>query len=263
MTRKVTVAFACLAIAGMIVFTGCGGGNGDKPTFKAYLQHFGGDDWVGGIQIEVLDNDTGDEVGISATSDAEGYVTFTEALPGTLCGFRAVGSEVGGAMYVDTYQFNIDCAALDERLWVVDETTYLGVPLMAGITKNDGTPGLEPGTAVLAGGIYFEEGEEPSIVENHIGCATAATDPEDGQVRYFGDNGLPTTLDARDSTNPLVAYYVVANLAPGSTLVKAFVDGTEIGSTSLHVYADAVSISNIYSQPEAEGGTDPEPAGCE
>jgi len=259
MTRKVTVAFACLAITGMIAFTGCGGG-GDKPTFKAYLQHFGGDDWVGGIAIQVLDNDTGDEIGISSTSDAEGYVTFTEALPGTLCGFRAVGGDVGGATYVDTYQFNIACAALDERLWVVDETTYVGVPLSAGITKQDGTFGLDPGTAVLAGGIYFEE---ESGVENHIGCATAATDPEDGQVRYFGDNGLPTTLDVRDTTNPLVAYYVVANLTPGPTLVKAFLEGEEIGSTSLHVYADAVSISNIYSVSAAEGGTDPEPADCE
>ncbi|HOX46015.1 MAG TPA: hypothetical protein PK668_20600 [Myxococcota bacterium] len=257
-----TAMYRVFAVVGALAMTvlaaGCGE-DGGKVTFKAYLQHFGGDDKVAGIEIRALDNETGTDLGISATTDATGWVTFSEDLPGDaagLVGFRSVGAVISGSTYVDTYQFNILGTALEEKLWVVDETTYLGAPMMAGITKQDGTFGLDPDTAVLAGGIYFVEANG---TENHIGCATARTDPESGQVRYFGDNGMPTTLDSRDTTNPIIAYYLVANITPGRVTARAYVDGTEIGSTGLHVYANAVSISNIY----AETATDPEPAACE
>ncbi len=252
-----TIGGVCVVLAFALV-AGCGE-DGGKVTFKGYLQHFGGDDKVALIEIRVLDNQTGADVGISSRTDATGWVTFSEDLPGDaegLVGFRAVGTTVSGATYIDTYQFNIAGDAIGEKLWVVDETTYLGAPQMAGITKQDGSFGLDPGTAVLAGGVYFVEADG---VENHIGCATAKTDPESGQVRYFGNNGLPTTLDSRATTNPLVAYYLVANITPGQVTARAYMDGTEIGATRLHVYADAVSISNIY----ATTATDPEPAGCQ
>ena len=260
MKLKTIALFAMFAVFFGTIGMGCGDDGGDPITFKAYLQHFGGDDWVANVEIRALDNQTGNELGITTSSYGEGWLEFTEALPGDadgLVGFRAVGGTIDGTAYVDTYQFNIPASALDERLWVVDETTYLGAPLMAGVMKEDGvTPGLDPGTAVLAGGVYFEEANG---LENHIGCATAEMDPVGGQVRYFGDNGLPTTLATRDTTNPLVAYYLVANIDPGRVTARAYVDAQEIGSTSLHIYADAVSISNIY----ATTATDPEPADCQ
>jgi hypothetical protein len=256
--RNANLIKALSVSAAVLVASACGGGGG-KVTFKAYMQNFGGDDKVAGVEVRVLDNLTGADLGISERTDATGWVSFYDALPGdanSLVGFRSVGGRAGNANYVDTYQFNIKNDELEERLWIVSETTYLGAPLMAGVTKEDGNPGLDPGKAVLAGGIYFVEADG---WENHIGCATARTDPDSGQVRYFGNNGLPTTLETRSTTNPLVAYYLVANTAPGPVTVRAFMDGTEIGSTRLHLFADAVAISNIYATTAA----DPEPVGCQ
>ncbi len=266
-TKRISVLFVILALASGAL-CGCGGngdGNGGQTTFKAKLQHFGGEDLVPGIELIVLNNGTGDETDLKATTDSSGWVSFKEEIldeavedeDGDLVvGFRAKGAKVGGAMYKDTYQFNIDAAVLDERLWVVDESTYLGAPLMAGVT-------LEPGKAVLAGGIYWVDSEE---IECHVGCATAKIYPESGDVRYFGDNGMPTTIESRPTTNPLVAYYLVANIEPGPTVARAYMcdnppcgDEDEIGHTSLHVYADAISISNIY----ADTAEDPTPANCE
>jgi hypothetical protein len=263
MKSRIIAVFVVISVCFGAVGMGCGDDDDGQVTFKAYVQHFGGDDWVANVEIRVLDNQTGNELGITGDSDLEGWITFSEALPSDadgLVGFRAVGGSIDGTSFVDTYNFNIDANALDERLWLVDLTTYDGAPLMAGVTKEDGSIGLDPGTAVLAGGVYFVE---ENGLENHIGCATAKLDPESGQVRYFGSNGTPTTLASRSTTNPLVAYYLVANIAPGKVTARAYIDDQEIGSTGLHVFADAVSISNIYAEGASEGGSDPEPADCE
>jgi len=168
-TKRISVLFACLALVVGLGLTGCGEEE-QTGTFKAYLQHFGGDDLVPGIEIIVLKNDTGVATDLEAVTDASGWVPFGEEIldeavedeDGNLVvGFRAVTGLGGGATYVNTYQFNIEADALDERLWVVDQTTYDGAPLMAGVTKNDGTPGLDPGTAVLAGGFYWVDPDDP------------------------------------------------------------------------------------------------------
>ena len=75
--KIVVICVVCVfALSGLLI--GCGssnGGNGEK-TFKAYIQHFGGTDYVSGIEVEALDNDTGDSLGITAKSDGTGWVTF-------------------------------------------------------------------------------------------------------------------------------------------------------------------------------------------
>jgi hypothetical protein len=251
--RKIgVICVVCVfAMSGLMI--GCGssnGGNGEK-TFKAYIQHFGGDDYVNGMEVEALSNSTGDSLGITATSDATGWVTFNwgeiavEPKVGFLC--KGVAGD-----WRDTYQFDIDSEAQDERLWALDETTWVGAPLMAGIT-------MIPGKALVAGGVYWED-KTQDMLEVHLGCATVKANPEDGDVRYFGDNGMPTTLELRENTNPLVAYYVVANMTPGAQLIEAFVDTTKIGETDLFVYGDAVSISNIYADPDQPN---PMPTACE
>ncbi len=241
------VVFICvLGLGGLLV--GCGGGGTSGSTFKAYIQHFGGDDLVDGLEVEALDNTTGDSLGLTATSDATGWVTFAwgdtqvDDKVGFLC--KAVPGD-----WHDTYQFDLDSSAQDERLWAVDETTYSGAPLMAGLT-------IEAGKAIMAGGLYFVEADG---TENHIGCATVKTNPEDGEVRYFGDNGMPAPLTTRETTNPLVAYFLIANMNPGTKVAEAYVDTEKIGQTDLHVYADAISISNIYT----DKATDPEPTDCQ
>jgi len=216
--------------------------------FNAYIQHFGGDDYVSGLVVEALDNTTGNSLGITATSDAAGWVTFG-------WGDTQVGDKVGFLCkavpgdWHDTYQFNIDSTSHDARLWAVDETTYSGAPLYAGLT-------IEAGKAMMTGGLYFVEANG---TENHIGCATVKTNPEDGDVRYFGDNGMPAPLATRDTTNPLVAYFLIANMNPGSKVAEAYVDTEKIGETTFHVYADAMTITNIYT----DNATDPEPDYCQ
>ena len=244
--KSASIAVICaLALGGLLA--GCGGG-GDSVDFRAYIQNFAGDDLVGGLEIEALSNETGDSLGITATSDGTGWVAFDwgDTEVGDKVGFLVKG--VPGDWH-DTYQFDLDSDAQEERLWAVDETTYTGAPLAAGLV-------VEDGKAILAGGMYFVETDG---TENHLGCATVKANPEDGDIRYFNDGGYPTTLETRDTTNPLVAYFLIANLEPGEKTVEGFVEGEKIGETDLFVYADAISISNIY----ADTAEDPEPAGCE
>ncbi len=216
----------------------------------------------------MINNSTGEETDLKGTTDSSGWISFKEEIldvavededGNPVVGFRAVGAKVDGAPYHDTYQFNIGATVLDEQLSVVSESTYLGAPLLAGVT-------LEDGKAVLAGGIYWVDPNDSEKIEHHVGCATAKTDPEGGDVRYFGDNGMPTTIESRPTTNPLVAYYLVANIEPGATVSRAYMcdtppcgDADEFGHASLHVYADAISISNIY----ADTASDPTPPDCE
>ncbi|MBW1807659.1 MAG: hypothetical protein JRJ87_05645 [Deltaproteobacteria bacterium] len=247
--KIVVICVVCVfALSGLLI--GCGSSNGDpeEKTFKAYIQHFGGDDYVSGLEVEALSNETGDSLGITAKSDGTGWVTFNwgEIQVADKVGFLSK-EEVGN--WVNTYQFNIDSNAQAERLWAVDQTTYVGAPAYAGLT-------VEDGKAIMAGGLYFVEADD---TENHIGCADVKANPEDGEVRYFADNGNPTTLAVRDTTNPLVAYFIIANMEPGKQVVEAYIDTEKIGQTDLFVYADSISISNIYT----DKATDPEPSNCE
>jgi hypothetical protein len=241
---RILIGLACLLTLA-VALMGCGGSE-SKTSFKAKMQHFGGEDLVPNIEVRALNNTSGAELGITATTDAAGWVTF-EGLPEGNVGFRSVAD--ANQTFVDTYQFNIDSKAQDERLWIVDQTTYLGAPLMAGLT-------LTPGKAVVAGGVYWVNATDE---EETVGCATVKADPESGDVRYFGDNGMPTTIDQRSNTNPLVSYYLIANLNPGASMVKGFLDAAEKGSTALVTFGDAISISNIY----FEGAANPTPAACQ
>jgi hypothetical protein len=246
MKRK-TIGFMSLAILLAVGFAlaGCGDDDGGSAQFRAYIQHFGGDDLVSGMEVRAIDNSTGQDLNITAKSDASGWVAFKE-LPAGEVGFLCVG--VPGD-WVDTYQFNIDSSAQEERLWAVDQTTYTGVPLMAGIT-------VEAGKAIVAGAVYWVNAIDE---EEPVGCADVVSDPASPDVRYMGANGMPTTLAEQEKTHILWGRFVVANLTPGSATITASVDGTDIGSTSLFTYADSIAISNIYH----EGTSNPTPAGCQ
>lgn len=246
MKRK-TIGITSLAIFLAVGFalTGCGDDNGSTAGFKAYIEHFGGTDRVSGMEVRAIDNNTGQELGINATSDSSGWVKFN-GLPAGEVGFRCVG--VPGD-WVDTYQFNIDSTAQDERLWAVDLTTYTGVPLMAGITMIDGK-------AIVAGAVYWVNALDE---EEPVGCVTVDSTPVSPDVRYMGETGTPTTIAEQPDTHPLWGRFVVANLDPGSATTTAYDGTTALGSTSLFTYADSIAISNIYH----EGTSNPTPAGCE
>lgn len=232
------------------------GGTGNGPTsFKAELQdptaHVAIQD---AHEIIVVDNDTGEPTGKKAMSGADGAVSI-EDMPAGKVGFLVKGI---AAKTIDTYQFNIDARAQNETLWAVAKTTAMIVPNLAGFTP-DKTKGS------ISGAIYWvnDAGEEEKV-----GCATVAFagTGDAGDVRYFSDNDLPTTIAMRDSTNLINGRYFVGNAPTGVQSVKVMIDGKELGSTSLPLFArqdatdgeDNVCISNIY----IEADENPTPAGC-
>jgi len=143
---------------------------------------------------------------------------------------------------VDTYQFNIASNSDDETLYSVDKNTYDFAPALAGIT-------LEPGTSIAAGAMYWPDAAGD---EWPVGCGTVKAYPEGsatetGVIRYFGDGGLPTTLENQPNINPLNGYYIAANMDPGPVVTKGFDPaGNQIGETRFMTFEDAISISNIY-----------------
>jgi hypothetical protein len=116
---------------------------------------------------------------------------------------------------------------------------------------------------VAAGSVLWFEGKIEGPGEE-IGCATVKTDPLSGDERYFNDAGLPVPLADRDTTNPNNAYYLFANIDPGTVKVRGFIDTTEIGESQFHSIADSICISDISVNPDNSSyTTNPQPAGCQ
>jgi hypothetical protein len=225
-------------------------GDSDSETahFRGYVVDFATKVPLSGVTVFVLDNETGDKLDVEAGStDATGYVEFDIPLPEGAgddfkVGFLCAGVENES---VDTYQFNLDAFAGDERLWLVDATTYDVAPLAAGIE-------LTPGTTVVAGGVYWvnEEG-----AEEIVNCATVETDTGSGDVRYFADNGLPANTNVRDSVNPLNGFFIIGNIEPGTVNLKGMTGTNVFGTTRVIAVPDSICISNIYAETDSNPKT--------
>lgn len=231
-----------------------GGGNG-ATNFKAELQDPTALVAINDShEIVVLDNDTGESLGKTTTSGASGAVKIDD-MPEGKVGFLVKG--ITGKT-IDTYQFNIDARAQDETLWAVAKSTATLVPNIAGFTP-------DKTKASISGAVYWvnDKGEEEKV-----GCATVEFVGASGagDIRYFSDANLPTSIAMRANTNPLNGRYFVGNAPTGVQSVKVIVDGEELGSTKLPLFArqdssdgeDNVCISNIYVEADAN----PTPAGC-
>ncbi|MBW1812054.1 MAG: hypothetical protein JRJ87_27965 [Deltaproteobacteria bacterium] len=202
--------------------------------FSARVQQFGGEALIYNVEIRALDNTSGAELGINAVSGTNGWVAFEE-LPDGPVGFRAVG--VPDA-FVDTYQYHFASASVGERIWIVDETNFVGAPLMAGVNQL-------AGNALIFGRLSWLSATGD---DEDVGCATIEVTPDNGEVRYM-----------RDSTNPMVSYFMIANVAPGLTTVTAFPVSTEVRNTQVMCFADSVCMADIV----LRGPGNPTPDGCE
>jgi len=206
-----------------------------------------------GMTVVALNDETGESLNIEAVADSMGYVTF-EGLPEGRVGFLSVG--VTGET-VDTYQFNIDSAAQDEILWSVDLGTYQMAPALAGYAQ-DGNKGA------AAGATYWLDAQGNEVP---VGCSTIQGDYDSGDIRYFGDNNLPTKLladdpdDGRDNINPLNGYWLVGNIVPVNepVIIEGFMDTQSLGTVRYFAYPNSVSIGNIY----YEGASNPQPSDCQ
>jgi hypothetical protein len=256
--KRIGVAGLVLSMAIFLVFSGCGDDGGGEAAFRGKLIDFKSgraeEKPVPKITIKAIDNGTGQPLaGFEAVSDASGMVKF-DGLPAGKVGFLAVG-EPGES--VDTYQFNIESVTPEnyEILWIVDLGTYQMGPGLAGID-------LDTSKGVAAGAVYWVN---PQNQEEIVGCATVKADPESGDVRYFGDGGMPTKLtsedpeNGRDSTNKLNGYYLIGNIDPGPVKIDAYVNNEPKGNVEFVTFGESICISNIY----LGGDSNPQPQDCE
>ena len=181
-------------------------------------------------------------------------MVYFDGLPSGRVGFLVVGD---GDKNVDTYQFNIESDAKDEILWSLDLNTYLAAPALAGYTQD-----MDLGAA--AGATYWLDAQGEEIP---VGCSTIQGDFDEGDIRYFGDNDMPTKLLAddpnfgRDDVNPLNGYWLVGNITPVDTpvTVDGYVGTQKLGSVRYFTHRFSVSIGNIYYKE----ATNPEPDDCQ
>jgi len=119
-------------------------------TFIGQLVDFKAKKGRKGVDITVLDNDTGEPMtGISPLKSGDDGVFQLTLPPGLLVGFKSTGQEEvtsGIPMkFQTTYQFNIPSDAQGKRIYAVDTITYTTAPKTAGINV-DRTKGILAGT---------------------------------------------------------------------------------------------------------------------
>jgi len=249
-----------VALMGFVLGFGvaCGDDGGDddpKGTFQGNLIDFYSKLPLANKTVKALNNTSGAELGIQGTTDANGNITLT-GLPEGDVGFIVPGWAAAdpdpGA--INTYQFNLPAntaAGERETLWSVDLTTYQTVPMLAGIT-------VQPNTVIVAGGFYWTDTDG---TEEYVNCGTVKTyagGTESGEVRYFNDSGLPTTIANRDSINPIIGFYVSANIAPGTVKVEGYdPGGTKVGEATFPGVGGSICISNVYADTATNPGGAP------
>lgn len=249
---------------------------GDKGKISGCIHDFQSGQGLLGATIELVNNDTGESLGITkTTTTSDGCVELT----GISTDLDFVGVKVTKDGYKDTYQFYFDNGITGEEFLAVAESTATLVAAALNIA-------IEDGQGFAAGGLYWGDPTE----ENPIGCAKIEFDqPSDG-VFYFFTDKLPNlsrniTGNAPsdgEGTNPAgdldqaYSLYVSVNQDPGPTTATATIydiedDEAGTGSTlqeSIYlpmVAADAVCIANIYfpkGSGEGEYDSNPTPAWC-
>jgi len=237
----------------LLLFAGCGDDSSESGQFKANVHNFVSDKPLSGVKVWALNNTTGEKLPNvdPQVSDGSGWVVFNN-LPDEEVGFLCEGEGAGTSRTkADTYQFNIDSGAQDEKLWSVDGNTYNVAPLGAHLNL-DATKG------VAAGAVYWvnDSGEEEIV-----GCATVKTKPEGGEARYFTAARLPVPIEDQSVTDTSTGYFLVGNISVGDVDLEAYVGETKIGSVHFVVKPDSICIGNIYAE-RSKFTANPMPASC-
>ena len=291
---------AILSLSLLILWVGCGDDDddddddsgsdddddsvdeGDKGQINGCVHDFQTKQPVQGALVELLDNTTGETLGVETTSPGgDGCVTLQIPEDYTQ---DEVGIRTSRDDYKTTVQFYFDDGLVGEEFLIVSNSTASLVALSLGITIDE-----EMGFA--AGALYW--GDETD--ENPIGCGKLEIDPPNpGNLHYFGIDNLPLT--ARDivgdapsdgqGTNPCCgnadpkSFYVSVNQPPkalgqGGITFTATVFATEddeAGTGTTYVETNllpvleknTVGISNIYFSKDTYTDTTmfPAPAWC-
>lgn len=252
---------------------GCGGDGGGtdsgggtdttvSTTFQGILVDFKSKAAKSGVDLSVLDNDTGELL------DAEKFPPFKSGAagainldlpPGILVGFKASGQDDSGWFkFKDSYQFNVKSDDKGKKIYAVNELTYTAALSTAFIEEGD------PATyGHLAGTIYWRNAQGD---EEFVGCAVIQVTDEAGKVlkeekndigkatycgiRYFDTiTDMPAALETSDMTYLHNSRYMVADMPVGQYTITAMMKDDPsmiLGSVTLRAYPGALSIGNIY-----------------
>jgi hypothetical protein len=222
-------------------------GEGQPKSISGTVTDFQTKQPVAEAAVELLDDDTGESLGINGTSDAEGKI----ALDGIPASKGKVGIKVTKAENMDTIQYHFASGSVDETFYLVSQTTVSLIAGILGVT-------LDPAKGVAAGGVYWGD----QVSEEAIGCATVATDPTGGETHYMDNSGIPTTDRDTKGTNPQNGYFSILNMTPGKITVNATAGTAIEGSVLPNLPANSVAISNVYFGKD-KYAANPQPSPCE
>lgn len=203
-------------------------------TYKGTLIGFGTDLPTADATIDLLDQRTGQLLGVQATTDWSGEVTFT-GLPAS----KPVAFLARRENHKDTYQFHGEPGETDGTLWIVPDTVYTLAMGLAGLNA-------KPDQGALFGAVYFvdEAGEEIPL-----GCLDITIEKGSGDIRYMdGNSGLPTTLEKQEQTHPAHGRFLVGNLEPGIATIWAWAGDGPVGALEVHVVENAVVVNDIIAE---------------
>ncbi|NOZ01806.1 MAG: hypothetical protein GXP54_07950 [Deltaproteobacteria bacterium] len=270
MKTFVSVVFSAI----LMMAVGCGSDSGGSDngivtdtsstntTFQGILVDFKSKAPKAGVDLEVLNNETGepyDPVKFPPfKSGPEGAINL-DLPPGILVGFKASGQDESGYMqFKDSYQFNVKSDDKGKKIYAVNELTYFAALSTAFIEEGD------PATyGHLAGTLYWRNAQGE---EEFVGCAIIQVTDENGKVlkekknaddkatfcgiRYFDTiTDMPISLAVADMTHSNNSRYMVADMPIGQYTVTAMLKddpSTVLGSVTLRAYPGALSIGNIY-----------------
>lgn len=258
------------------VACGGGGGNGPTPTDPGPAPDAGGDNVVfrgvlvdfksktpkEGVDLLVLDNDTGQPLDLTRypafKSGPGGKIdlAFPRDLP--LVAFKAWGKDVSGFFdFKESYLFNVPTDAQDKRIYAVDLLTYSAALSVSFVVDAD------PATlGHLAGSVYWVN---PNGDEEFVGCLRIEVRDEQGTLlqektdedgrgiwaatRYFDvDTDMPTNLKCSDMTHHQNSRYLIANLPDGRYTVSAVSvkTGETLDTITVRAFPGGISVGNFY-----------------
>jgi hypothetical protein len=206
----------------------------------------------------VLDNCTGEKLGISVVSGSDGTFELT-GLPGTAddpvpVGILAVGvlDDQGAAVRIDTYTFNVKSNEQDRDIYSIPETMATLIPDQLGVTQAD-----DKGS--VTGAVYYIASDGNPYP---LDCVVGRVEDDPTAEVYYSETSLFDKALTETSAN---GRFVALNIEPGYVTISALIDGEVVGSVSLPVVASGDStggagtsnISRIILMPA--DGADPTP----
>ncbi|HEX5656616.1 MAG TPA: hypothetical protein VFX59_05445 [Polyangiales bacterium] len=212
--------------------------------------------------VQALDNDTGEPLGITGTSNELGRLTLAGLPVGKKVMFKVLGVAPGT---IDTYSANYPLEVNgggEEVVHVTPKASSDIVPTLLSDSATGYTFTPDASKGPILGAVYHWG---PDFKRWPIGCATVKIDNDAGDpIRYVGPNNLPQAGFTK--TSPVNSRFFIGNTNTGKQTIRAYDPaGNELGSTTLYVFprsAGANGDISLRAEIYVSGASNPAPAGC-